>query len=119
MKHAGFGHDDDFAREIRTYAHAEVTFLSGPNLFASAFSVRPLMLLGQASYALFLLHFNFINLLRQYNVPQRLHVEAFDPWISYAATLLLAIAAMYLVERPARSFILRYRREPQPAGKEM
>jgi peptidoglycan/LPS O-acetylase OafA/YrhL len=98
---------------------ALVIGLSGPNIFASAFSVRPLMLLGQASYALFLLHFNFINLLRQYNVPQRLHVEALDPWISYAATLVLAIAAMYLVERPARSFILRYKSEPQPAGKEM
>jgi peptidoglycan/LPS O-acetylase OafA/YrhL len=98
---------------------ALVIGLSGRNIFASAFSIRPLMLLGQASYALFLLHFNFINLLRQYYVPQRLHVEALDPWISYVATLVLAIAAMYLVEQPARRFILRYKREPQPAGKEM
>jgi len=75
--------------------------------------------LGQASYALFLLHFNFINMLRQYKIPERLHVAALDPWISYAATLLLAIAAMYLVERPARKFILQYKREPQPAGKAM
>ena len=77
------------------------------------------MLLGQASYALFLLHFNFINLLREYNIPQRLHPAAFDPWISYVATLLLSIAAMYFVERPARQLILKYKREPQPAGKEM
>jgi peptidoglycan/LPS O-acetylase OafA/YrhL len=81
--------------------------------------VRPLLLLGQASYALFLLHFNFINLLRQYNVPQHLHVAALDPWISYAATLLLSIAAMYFVERPARRMILQHKRDPAPAGKEM
>lgn len=93
--------------------------LSGPNIFASAFSVRPVMLLGQASYALFLLHFNFINLLRQYNVPQRLHVAALDPWVSYGATLLLSIAAMYFVERPARRLILNHKRDPAPAGKEM
>jgi len=98
---------------------ALVIGLSGRNIFASIFSVRPLMLLGQASYALFLLHFNFINMLRQYKIPERLHVAALDPWISYAATLLLAIAAMYLVEWPARKFILQYKREPQPAGKAM
>jgi peptidoglycan/LPS O-acetylase OafA/YrhL len=98
---------------------ALVIGLSGHNIFASAFSVRPLMLLGQASYALFLLHFNFINLLRQYNVPQHLHVAALDPWISYVATLLLSIAAMYVVERPLRKMILSYKREqPAPAGKE-
>ena len=99
---------------------ALVIGLSGRNIFASAFSVRPLMLLGQASYALFLLHFNFINLLRQYNVAQHLHVAAYDPWISYAATLVVSIFAMYFVESPARKFILRYKTQPQPqpAGRE-
>ncbi|HEX3570072.1 MAG TPA: acyltransferase [Acidobacteriaceae bacterium] len=96
---------------------ALVIGLSGQNLFASAFSVRPLMLLGQASYALFLLHFNFINLLREYRIPERLHLAALDPWLSYAATLVLAIAAMYLVESPARKLILKYKRDPQPAGR--
>jgi peptidoglycan/LPS O-acetylase OafA/YrhL len=85
--------------------------LSGPNIFAAAFAWKPIELLGQASYALFVLHFNFINLLRHYRVAEQLHVAAFDPWISYAATLLLAVAAMNLVEKPARSAILR-RRSP-------
>lgn len=83
--------------------------LSGQNFIASAFAWKPIELLGQASYALFLLHFNFINLLRTYRVAERLHVAAFDPWISYAATLALAVAAMYLVERPARNAILARR----------
>jgi hypothetical protein len=42
-------------------------------------------------------------------VPERLHLAAYDPWISYAATLVLAVAAMYLVEGPARKAILGQR----------
>jgi peptidoglycan/LPS O-acetylase OafA/YrhL len=85
---------------------ALVIGLSGRNIFAAAFSWKPIELLGQASYALFLLHFNFINMLRFYHVPQRLHLAAYDPWVSYAATLVLAIAAMNLVEKPARRALL-------------
>ncbi len=80
--------------------------LSGENWIASVFSWRPLVLLGQASYCLYLLHFNALNLIRYYRVPERLGVQALDPWISYAAVLLLAFAAMQLVERPARRAIL-------------
>jgi peptidoglycan/LPS O-acetylase OafA/YrhL len=88
---------------------ALIVGLSGRNPIASIFSWRPLVLLGQASYCLFLLHFNFINLLRLYHVPEHLHLAALDPWISYAATVLLAFAAFYLVEEPARKAILRRR----------
>jgi peptidoglycan/LPS O-acetylase OafA/YrhL len=88
---------------------ALVIGLGGQNIFASIFSWKPIELLGQASYALFLLHFNFINLLRMHHIPQRLHLAAYDPWVSYLATLLLAIAAMRFVERPARIAILQYR----------
>jgi peptidoglycan/LPS O-acetylase OafA/YrhL len=88
---------------------ALVVGLSGPNPIASIFTWRPLVLLGQASYCLFLLHFNFINLLRNYHVTDRLHLTAFDPWITYAATILLAFAAYYLVEEPARKALLRRR----------
>jgi peptidoglycan/LPS O-acetylase OafA/YrhL len=91
---------------------ALVVGLSGQNIFAAAFAWKPIELLGQASYALFLLHFNFINLIRQYHVPEHLHVAAYDPWVSYAATLVLAVAAMYFVERPARKAILRRRTAP-------
>src|SRR5208282_955959 len=83
--------------------------LSGPNPIASVFSWRPLMLLGQASYCLFLLHFNFINMVHIYHLADRLHVAAFDPWITYAATILLAFAALHLVEGPARNAILHRR----------
>jgi peptidoglycan/LPS O-acetylase OafA/YrhL len=91
---------------------ALVVGLSGQNIFASAFAWKPIELLGQASYALFLLHFNFINLLRQHHIPERLHLAAYDPWVSYAATLVLAIAAMQFVEKPARRAILQRRAAP-------
>jgi peptidoglycan/LPS O-acetylase OafA/YrhL len=80
--------------------------LSGTGPISSVFSWRPLVLLGQTSYCLYLLHFNFINLIRQNHIAERLHVSALDPWITYAATLGLAFAALYLVERPARRLIL-------------
>jgi peptidoglycan/LPS O-acetylase OafA/YrhL len=88
---------------------ALVIGLSGQNIFASFFAWKPIELVGQASYALFLLHFNFINLLRIHHVPERLHLAAYDPWFSYAATLMLAMAAMYFVERPARRALLQKR----------
>ena len=53
---------------------ALVIGLSGRDMSAAAFAWKPIELLGQASYALFLLHFNFINLLRHYHVPERLHL---------------------------------------------
>jgi peptidoglycan/LPS O-acetylase OafA/YrhL len=86
---------------------ALIVGLSGRNPIASVFSWRPLVLLGQASYCLYLLHFNFINSLRIFHVTERLHIVALDPWISYAATVLLAFAALYLVEEPARKAILQ------------
>jgi peptidoglycan/LPS O-acetylase OafA/YrhL len=91
---------------------ALVVGLSGQNIFAAFFAWKPIELLGQASYALFLLHFNFINLIRQYHLPERLHVAAFDPWISYAATIVLAFAAMHFVEKPARKALLQRRTSP-------
>jgi len=81
--------------------------LSGKNFIATIFSWRPLLLLGEASYCLFLLHFNFLNLLRQNRVAERLHLAACDPWFSYALTILLALAAYRLVEQPARKLLLR------------
>jgi peptidoglycan/LPS O-acetylase OafA/YrhL len=81
--------------------------LSGRNAIAAVFSWRPLVVLGETTFCLYLLHFNAMNLIRLYRLPERLHVASLDPWISYAAILLLAYAAMHLVERPGREAILR------------
>ena len=76
--------------------------LAGENWLASAFSVRPLVFLGNASYCLYILHFNLWNWIHDTHLPERLGVARFDPWISYAALLAVAVAAMLLVERPAQ-----------------
>ncbi len=94
---------------------ALVIGLSGHNFVASAFAWKPIELLGQCSYTLFLLHFNLINMIREFHVPQRLHIEAYDPWFSYAVAIGLSIATMYFIEKPARKWILG-QREPKLAA---
>ena len=89
--------------------------LAGPNLIASAFALRPLVAFGEATFALYLLHFNVFELIHQYHLPERLHVARFDPWISYIAILALAYATVRFVEKPARRVILaRLGRKPVP-----
>jgi peptidoglycan/LPS O-acetylase OafA/YrhL len=80
--------------------------LAGPNLIASAFAWRPIVLLGETTFALYLLHFNTFLLIHLYKLPERLHVAQFDPWISYAFIMLLALLITFRYERPARDFIL-------------
>ena len=80
--------------------------LAGPNYIASVFSSRPLVLLGETTFALYLLHFNAFNLIHLYKLPERLHVAAYDPWISYAFIMLLATIITFQYERPARNFVL-------------
>jgi peptidoglycan/LPS O-acetylase OafA/YrhL len=39
-------------------------------------------------------------------VPERLHLAALDPWLSYAILVLLALAVFHFFEVPARKAIL-------------
>jgi peptidoglycan/LPS O-acetylase OafA/YrhL len=80
--------------------------LAGPNLVASAFAWRPIVLLGETTFALYLLHFNAFQLIHFYRIPERLHVASFDPWISYAAIMAMAMVVTFQYERPARQFVL-------------
>jgi len=81
--------------------------LAGPNPISAIFSIRPLVLLGETTFALYLLHFNVYILIHTYLLPQRLHLAGLDPWLSYAFLLALAYTAFRLVEQPARKAILR------------
>ncbi|MCU1224290.1 MAG: acyltransferase 3 [Edaphobacter sp.] len=81
--------------------------LSGPHFISSIFAWRPLLLVGESSYCLYLLHFNVFILLHLYRIPERLHLAAFDPWISYAFLILFSLAVYRFVENPARKAILR------------
>ena len=80
--------------------------LSGRNPIASVFAWRPLLLIGESSYCLYLLHFNVFILIHMYHLPERLHVAALDPWISYAALILLSLAIYRFVENPVRRALL-------------
>jgi peptidoglycan/LPS O-acetylase OafA/YrhL len=41
-----------------------------------------------------------------YKLPERLHVAALDPWISYVALILLSIFVYRFIENPVRKAIL-------------
>ena len=81
--------------------------LSGPHAISSVFSWGPLLLIGESSYCLYLLHFNVFQLIHMYHLPERLHVAALDPWISYAALIVLSIVVYRFIENPARKLLLR------------
>jgi peptidoglycan/LPS O-acetylase OafA/YrhL len=86
---------------------ALVLGLSGPHFLSALFSWRPLLLIGESSYCLYLIHFNVFQLLHIYHVPERVHLAAFDPYFSYAILILLSLAIYRFVETPARKALLR------------
>jgi peptidoglycan/LPS O-acetylase OafA/YrhL len=86
---------------------ALVLGLSGPHIITSCFAWRPLLLVGESSYCLYLIHFNLYELLHLYHVPERLHLAALDPWFSYAVLILVSLAVFRFFEQPARKAILR------------
>ncbi len=79
--------------------------LAGTSPLAKVFSIRPLVAVGSSTYALYLLHFNIFTLLQWHHVAERLHVQAFDPWISYVFVILLAMAVRRWVEHPFQRLI--------------
>ena len=88
--------------------------LSGPNAVASAFALRPLVLVGEATYALYLLHFNLFEMIHVYHLPERLHVTAADPWISYAAVIGCALLTVRYLEKPLnRALLARFHSRAQ------
>ena len=82
--------------------------LAGENPLSWLLSIRPLVILGEASYCLYLLHFNLWNWIHDTHVPERLDVSQFDPWISYAALVGVALLALYLVEKPAQRLLRKW-----------
>ncbi|HEU4635458.1 MAG TPA: acyltransferase family protein, partial [Edaphobacter sp.] len=85
---------------------AMVFGLSGRHAISRIFAWGPLLLVGESSYCLYLLHFNVYILLHKYHLPERLHVAAMDPWISYAALIVLSVVVYRFFENPVRRAIL-------------
>ena len=76
--------------------------LAGENPLAHVLGMRPLVFVGEASYCLYLLHFNLWNLIHDSHVLDRLGLARFDPWISYVVLIVLALMALHFVEKPAQ-----------------
>ncbi len=76
--------------------------LAGVNPLSRALGVRPLVFVGEASYCLYLLHFNLWNMIHDSHVLNRVGLAQYDPWISYALLIGLALLALHLVEKPAQ-----------------
>jgi peptidoglycan/LPS O-acetylase OafA/YrhL len=82
--------------------------LAGENPLARALGIRPLVFVGEASYCLYLLHFNMWNLIHDSHILNRLGVNQFDPWISYALLILMALFALYFIEKPAQKQLRKW-----------
>jgi peptidoglycan/LPS O-acetylase OafA/YrhL len=76
--------------------------LAGENPLARGLWWAPLVFVGEASYCLYLLHFNLWNLIHDSHVLEWTGLARFDPWISYVLLILMALLALYLVEKPAQ-----------------
>jgi peptidoglycan/LPS O-acetylase OafA/YrhL len=76
--------------------------LAGQNPLSRALGVRPLVFVGEASYCLYLLHFNFWNLIHHSHVLDKLGLMRFDPWLSYVLLIGLALLALHFIEKPAQ-----------------
>jgi peptidoglycan/LPS O-acetylase OafA/YrhL len=76
--------------------------LAGENLLSLIIGSRPLVFVGEASYCLYLLHFNMWNLIHDTHVLDHLGLNRFDPWISYVLLILMALFALYFIEKPAQ-----------------
>ncbi len=76
--------------------------LAGENPLATLLGKRPLVFVGEASYCLYLLHFNLWNLMHETHVLNRLGLSQLDPWISYAVLIGLALLALHVIEKPAQ-----------------
>ena len=80
--------------------------LAGPNPIASVLAWKPIVLFGETTFALYLLHFNAFLLIHFYKLPEKLHLVQYDPWISYAFIMLMALCVTRFFEKPARNFVL-------------
>jgi peptidoglycan/LPS O-acetylase OafA/YrhL len=81
--------------------------LAGRNWIAGFFGLLPFIAIGEASYCLYLLHFNLWTLLHDSHFLEKSGLIVFDPWISYLLLIVAALLTKKLIERPGRNWIIR------------
>ncbi|HKD61567.1 MAG TPA: acyltransferase [Terracidiphilus sp.] len=82
--------------------------LSGVNPLSKILGIAPLVFVGEASYCLYLLHFNMWNLIHDSHILDHLGLARFDPWISYVLLVGMALAALHFIEKPAQRLLRRW-----------
>ena len=86
---------------------AMILGLAGSHPLAGFLSLRPLVVIGEASYCLYMLHFNLWRWIHTPGLLAALHIARWDPWISYLLLELAALAAYRWVEQPGRGWMQR------------
>jgi peptidoglycan/LPS O-acetylase OafA/YrhL len=81
--------------------------LAGENVLTRFFGFVPFVLLGEASYCLYLLHFNLWTLIHDSGILQKTGLIALDPWLSYLLLVIAAVLTMKLIEKPGQRLIRR------------
>lgn len=79
--------------------------LAGENVISGVFGFRPLVMLGAASYCLYLLHFNLWPLIHQTGLLEKTGLVQLDPWFSYLLLVVAAVMTMRWIEQPAQKLI--------------
>jgi peptidoglycan/LPS O-acetylase OafA/YrhL len=82
--------------------------LAGRNRIAWFFGLLPFIAIGEASYCLYLLHFNLWTMLHDSHFLEKSGLIVFDPWISYLLLIVAALLTKRLIERPGRNWISRF-----------
>lgn len=81
--------------------------LAGHHPITRALRFPLFVAVGEASYCLYILHFNLWRWIHESGLLVRLHLMGFDPWISYILLEIAALVAYRWIERPSRQWILR------------
>lgn len=79
--------------------------LAGHNFIARFFGFMPFVAVGQASYCLYIIHFNLWELIHNSHLLEKTGLIALDPWISYFLLVAAALLVMKYVEKPAQRWI--------------
>jgi peptidoglycan/LPS O-acetylase OafA/YrhL len=91
--------------------------LAGENLLARIFGFLPFVLLGEASYCLYLLHFNLWTLIHNSGLLEKTGLIRLDPWISYLLLVVAAVMTMKWIEHPGQRLIRGWNKRARPGVK--
>jgi peptidoglycan/LPS O-acetylase OafA/YrhL len=86
--------------------------LAGHNIVARFVGFHPFVAVGQASYCLYILHFNLWNLLHSSRLLERVGLTGLDPWLSCGVVVAVSIAATKLIQRPIQDWARRTYLQP-------